>query len=102
MNIPADGEPFDPVGDMWRRQADRAHRFVLTLMDETLIMSAGEAMEDPDLSLRRILGFERLESDPDPRSLAQRKRRSTERALKRQAEASIRIAAVVMVSRRLA
>lgn len=81
-----DQQRYDPVGDWWKSRPEvwkeRLHYMALTLMDEVPIISRG----DPMLIANEIeplrIWFERLESEPDPRILAQRARRSNERKQK--------------------
>lgn len=55
--------PEDPV-QVW---IDRAHRFALTLMDETVIISP--RMNESNEIEASGIGFESLETEPDPNKL---------------------------------
>lgn len=93
---------YDPVGEMlrdkWKTLKEQAHYLALTLMDEVSIIRPGEPMLIPNDIEPLHIGFERLESEPDPRSLAQRARRSNERRQKLVLSELIPLYATLMAS----
>jgi hypothetical protein len=90
---------YDPVGDMWKRWGQRLHRIALMLMDENAIMGLGQSMTIPnDIKPLRIC-FERLESEPDPRVLAQRSRRSREQSEIKLRDSAARLFIYLLASR---
>jgi len=98
-------DPYDPVGQMWKRQREWWMQFLLTLMGEDITISAGESMTTPNELEPLHLDFERLESEPDPRRLAQQLRRSRERSQershKRLVASSVLLCASLIVSKRM-
>ena len=75
-----------------------ARKFWLTLLDQPLTISAGDSMKIPNSVAPLTIYFERLESEPDPRRLAQLNRRSRERKERRQIPGTIQFCAALLVS----
>lgn len=60
--------PEDPIDVLIHRLKEGSRRLALTLMDEDLIIGAGN-MSDPNDIVKKRFHYETLESEPDPNRL---------------------------------
>lgn len=88
----------DPIQDIIDWFTVLARKIALTLMDEIVTISPGESMTIPNKIEPLRIYYERLESEPDPRSLAQKARRSKERGVKQLVDGSVRLYASLFAS----
>jgi len=88
----------DPVQDIIDFTRYWWKRLLLSFMNEEFIVIPGDPMKIANNIEPLTIYFERLESEPDPRRVAQLNRRSRERKLENQRPGVIRFCAAVIAS----
>ena len=88
----------DPVQDLIDFIKRWSKRLLLSLLNEDEIIGIGESMKISNSVQPLTIYFERLESEPDPRRVAQLNRRSRERKLEKQIAGTVQFCATLFAS----
>jgi hypothetical protein len=88
----------DPVQDLIDFTKHWLFRMRLSFLDANEIIEMGESMKIPNQYGALTICFERLESEPEPRRVAQLNRRSRERKLQQQLAGTVQFCASLFVS----
>ena len=88
----------DPVQDIIDLIKLYSHKLALQILGENEKMGEGDPMVIPNQYGSLTIYFERLESEPDPRRVAQLNRRSRERKLQKQIAGTVQFCATLFAS----
>jgi hypothetical protein len=88
----------DPVQDLIDFVKKWARKIQLSFLNEDEIISVGDPMKITNQIQPLTIYFERLESEPDPRRVAQLNRRSRERKLQQQLAGTVQFCASLLAS----
>ena len=88
----------DPVQDLIDFIFRWSRKIQLSFLNEDEIIGLGDPMTIPNAIAPLTFYFERLESEPDPRRVAQLNRRSRERKLQQQLAGTVQFCASLFVS----
>jgi hypothetical protein len=88
----------DPVQDLIDFVKKWAPKIQLSFLNEDEIIGLGDSMKIPNAYGALTICFERLESEPEPRRVAQLNRRSRERKLQEQLAGTVQFCASLFAS----
>ena len=88
----------DPVEDVIRFTKYWWHRLLLSFEGSDFIIFHGDPMKIPNSVEPLTIYFERLESEPDPRRVAQLNRRYRERKLQQQLAGTVQFVSTLFAS----